>query len=96
LRQALLVRVRIGIVDMLGDRALQMIRGAKTEGTGIADVEFDQGTALGLELAGATGEFTADFVTDFAQRLARYQWSVVHGPNQVKVRPRLTEINRAL
>ena len=72
-RQALLVRVGIGVGDVVGDRALQVLRRAETEGARVADVELDQLAALGLQLAGAAGEFAADLVTDFGQAFAGLQ-----------------------
>ncbi len=66
-RQALLVGVGIGAGDVVGDRALQVFRRAEAEGAGVADVELDQGAALGLQFAGPPGQFTADFVADFGQ-----------------------------
>src|SRR5690606_16841024 len=68
--QALLVGVGIGAGDVVGDRALQVRRRAETEGARIADVELDQAATTGFQLAGAAGEFTADFVTDFGQAFA--------------------------
>jgi hypothetical protein len=66
-RQALLVGVGIGAGDVVGDRALQVFRGAETEGAGVADIELDQGAALGLQFAGSPGQFAADFVADFGE-----------------------------
>src|SRR5690606_16369093 len=66
----LLVRIGIGAGDVVGDRALQVRRRAETERPGIADVELDQAASAGFQLAGAAGEFTADFVTDFGQAFA--------------------------
>jgi hypothetical protein len=40
--QALLVRVRIGAGDVVGDGALQVFRRAEAEGPGVADVQLDQ------------------------------------------------------
>jgi len=57
--------VRIGAGDVVGDRALQVLRRTKTERARIADVELDQAAALGFQFAGAAGEFAADFVTHF-------------------------------
>src|SRR5690606_18784643 len=68
--QALLMSVGIGAGDVVGDRALQVRRRAETEGARIADVELDQAASAGFQLAGAAGEFTADFVTDFGQAFA--------------------------
>ena len=67
LRQALLVGVGIGVGDVVGDRALQVFRRAEPEGAGVADVELDQGAALGLQFAGPPGQFAADFVADFGE-----------------------------
>jgi hypothetical protein len=55
---------------MVGDRTLQVLRGAEAEGAGVADIELDQAPALALQFAGAAGEFAADLVTDFGQALA--------------------------
>ena len=56
--------------QVAGDGVLQVVRRTETEGAGIADIELDQGAALGLEFAGAAGEFAADLVTDFGQAFA--------------------------
>ena len=67
LGQALLVGVRVGALDAVGDRALQVLGGAEAEGAGIADVELDQLPALALQLAGAPRQFAADLVADFGE-----------------------------
>src|SRR5690606_20075990 len=72
-RQTLLVGIGIGVGDAVGDRALQVRGRAEAERAGIADVELDQGPALGLELAGPAGQFAADFVSDFGQAFAGLQ-----------------------
>ena len=55
---------------LVGDRALQVLRRAEAERARVADVELDQLAALGLQLAGAPGQFAADLVTDFGQAFA--------------------------
>ena len=66
-RQALLVGVGIGVGDVVGDRALQVVRRTEAEGTRVADVELDQAAALAFQFACAPGEFAADLVADFGQ-----------------------------
>ena len=78
-RQALLVGVGIGAVDVAGDRALQVFGGAEAEGAGVADVQLDQLAALGLQVAGAPGQLAADLVADLGQALAGGQGAVTRG-----------------
>ena len=72
-RQALLMGVRIGIGDVIGDGALQMFRRAESESTRVADVQLDQLPALTFQLAGAPGEFAADLVADLGQAFAGFE-----------------------
>ena len=92
LGQALLVGVGVGAVDVVGDRALQVLRGAEPEGPRVADVELDQRTALGLEFARAASEFAADLVAHFGQAFADGQAGSGHRGRQAGGgRPRLPD-----
>ena len=71
--QALLVRVGIGEGDAVGDRALQVFRRTEAERARIADVELHERAALGLQLAGASCQLSADLVSDFGQAFAGLQ-----------------------
>src|SRR5690606_14067412 len=69
-RQAELVGVRIGVVDVPDDRLLQVLRRAETERARVADVELDQLASCRLEGMGSPVALAADLVADFRQALA--------------------------
>src|SRR5690606_39506433 len=69
-RQAELVGVRIGVVDVPDDRLLQVLRRPETERARVADVELDQLASRRLERMGSPVELAADLVADFRQSLA--------------------------
>ena len=66
-RQALLVGVRVGVGDVVGDGALQVFRRAEPERARVADVELDQRPALAFQLASSPGQLSADLVADFGE-----------------------------
>src|SRR5690606_23322812 len=69
-RQAQLVGVRVGVVDVADDRLLQVLRRAEAERARVADVELDQLASCCLERMRSPVELAADLVADFRQSLA--------------------------
>ena len=72
-RQSLLVRVRIGVLDLAGDRALQVFRRAESEGARVADIQLDQHAALVFQFARTSRQFSADLVAHLGQAFAGFQ-----------------------
>ena len=61
------MRVRIGVLDVVGDGFLQMFRRAETKCSRVADVQLDQRSAFRFKLMRSTGKLPTDFVTDFVE-----------------------------
>ena len=76
---ALLVRVGVGLVEVLDDRHPHRRGHPEAEGAGVADVELDDVVPLPLELLGAAGERPADLVADLVEVFGGSEGREAHG-----------------